>query len=129
MRKVANNLYSVFKTTPSPCSKNSPLRVDTNGNSTAMYVRSRPSYPVMVMLTEGDRSVNELLMMLENLKKFLLVYPVVLKIRNAASLPSLYILILSCKKKGISVKKSFINSWVSFFVDDQAFFIDNFMSM
>lgn len=69
-----------------------------------MYVRSKPSYPVMAMLTEGDRSVNELLMMLENLKKFLLVYPVVLNIRNAASLPSLYILILSCKKKGITVK-------------------------
>lgn len=79
-----------------------PIRDDTNENSTTMYAMSK-SYPVMAMLTEGDRSVNELLMMLENLKKLVLVYPVVLNIRYAASLPSLYMLILTCKI-GITVK-------------------------
>lgn len=60
-------------------------------------------YLVMVMLIEGDRFVNEFLMMLENLKKLVLVYLVVLNIRYVVFLLFLYMFILSCKI-GIIVK-------------------------
>lgn len=47
------------------------------------------------LIADCVRSVNELLAKLDMLKKFLLLRPVVLKMRNIPSLPSLYIEILT----------------------------------